>query len=95
MKVIAYHFWSPTCAPCKAIKPALQDLREEFLNVEWVSVNIQEDPQNLVSKYAVKIVPTVAVASINESGYPVFVDKHTGTDMMGYYRIFKKATQPE
>jgi thioredoxin 1 len=90
MKVIAYHFWSPTCAPCKAIKPALQDLREEFLNVEWVSVNIQDDPQNLARKYHVKFIPTIVLVTDNQTA-----DRYTGADMMGYYRIFKKATQPE
>jgi thiol-disulfide isomerase/thioredoxin len=30
MSVQAYHFWSPTCAPCVALKPAVQDLKEEF-----------------------------------------------------------------
>ena len=24
--IVAYHFWSPTCGPCKVIKPAIEDL---------------------------------------------------------------------
>lgn len=95
MRAIAYHFWSPTCAPCKAIKPALDDLKEEFSQVTWISVNIQEDPQNLALKYGVKVVPTIVTVKINEFGNPVKVDNHTGTNMMGYYRLFRSATQPE
>jgi thioredoxin-like negative regulator of GroEL len=90
MSTTAYHFWSPTCGPCKTIRPALEDLREEFSNVEWVSVNIQDDPQNLARKYYVKFIPTVVLVTNNQTA-----DRHSGADVMGYYRMFKKITQPE
>ena len=31
MSVIAYNFWSPTCGPCKNIKPALEQMKRTFL----------------------------------------------------------------
>ena len=40
MTVIAYHFWSPTCQPCKVIKPAIEDLKEE--HDCWESCGIVE-----------------------------------------------------
>ena len=91
MRVTAYHFWSPTCGPCKVIKPALEDLKEEFPNVQWVSVNTHEDPSNLAKKYSVSVVPTVVVLTVNEQGSPVQTEKHSGTNMMGYYRIIRSA----
>jgi thiol-disulfide isomerase/thioredoxin len=94
MSVIAYHFWSPTCGPCKKIKPALNDLKDEYPTIPWVSVNTHEDPEGLAKKFQVKFVPTIVLLTINENGSPVSNERHTGSDMMGYYRMFKKVTQP-
>jgi thiol-disulfide isomerase/thioredoxin len=94
MAVIAYYFWSPTCGPCKRIKPILEDIKTEFEGIQWVSVNTHEDPQGLAKKYEVKFVPTVVALTINENGSPVSTERHTGSDVMGYYRILRNATQP-
>jgi len=85
-KVVAYHFWSPTCAPCKAIKPAIEDLKEEFPEVEWVSVNTHDDKEEYSEKFNVTLVPTIVVVSKTLN-----VDRHSGTSMMGYYRIIRNA----
>ena len=91
--IYAYHFWSPTCQPCKVIKPAVEELKQEFSDIQWVSVNTHEDPSNLVKKYKVSIVPTIVFVVINQDGTPINIDKHTGTDMASYFRLAKKATQ--
>jgi thiol-disulfide isomerase/thioredoxin len=55
--VIVLHFWSPTCGPCKVIKPALEDLKEEFADQiqEWVSINTKEDPKGIARKFGVAV----------------------------------------
>ena len=59
--VVVLHFWSPTCGPCKVIKPALEDMKEEFADKiqEWVSINTKEDPQGIARKFGVAVVPTL------------------------------------
>jgi thioredoxin 1 len=83
MNVTVYHFWSPTCAPCKAIKPSIEDLKEEFDSVRWVSVNTHEDIEGYAQKFNVSIVPTIVVVSGTS------VERHTGTQIAGYYRIIR------
>lgn len=83
MSVTAYHFWSPTCAPCKTIKPAIEDLKEEFDSVQWVSVNTHEDKEGYAQKYNVSVVPTIVVVSGDS------IEKHSGTAVAGYYRILR------
>ena len=90
MSVVAYHFWSPTCAPCKYIKPAIEDLKEEFPKVSWVSVNTQDDNEDLATKYNVTVVPTIVVESILDDKVLV-TEKQTGTNMANYYRIIRNA----
>lgn len=85
MSVTAYHFWSPTCAPCKAIKPVIEDLKEEFSNVQWVSVNTHDDKEGHAEKYSVSVVPTIVVVT------PTTSERHTGTQVAGYYRIIRAA----
>ena len=86
--VTAYHFWSPTCGPCKVIKPSVEMLKEDFPSVTWVTVNTHQDPSGFSRKFGVSVVPTIAVVSTTGT-----VEKHTGTDMMGYYRILRNATK--
>jgi thiol-disulfide isomerase/thioredoxin len=90
MSVVAYHFWSPTCAPCKYIKPAVEDLKEEFSKVSWVSVNTQDDKEGLAIKYNVSVVPTIVVECIVDDKVLV-TEKQTGTNMTNYYRIIRTA----
>lgn len=91
MSVSAYHFWSPTCGPCKVIKPALEDLKEEFLTVDWTTVNTHDDPENLVSLYGVKIVPTIVVVARDDNGQVLLTEKQSGTNISAYYRILRSA----
>ena len=90
MSVVAYHFWSPTCAPCKYIKPAIEDLKEEFPKVSWISVNTHDDQEGLATKYNVSVVPTIVVESIVDDKVLV-TEKQTGTNMANYYRIIRNA----
>lgn len=84
--VIAYHFWSPTCGPCQVIKPAIEDLKEEFPNVVWRSVNTHNDINNASQTFQVSVVPTIVVTKDGSE-----VGRHSGTSMSIYYSILRKA----
>lgn len=90
MSVSIYHFWSPTCGPCQVIKPAIAELRKEFADATWVSVNTREDPNGFSGKFQVRVVPTIVVVSSDEQGRSR-IEKHSGTQMIGYYRIIRNA----
>lgn len=90
MSVAIYHFWSPTCGPCQVIKPAIAELKKEFAQATWISVNIREDPNGYSEKFRVLVVPTIVVVSIDSFGKSN-IEKHSGTQMMGYYRIIRNA----
>lgn len=83
----AYVFSSPTCPPCQMLKPVIEDLKEEFSSLQWIHVNIKDDPTGLTQKYGVTKVPTVVVESTKG------IHSHSGTTVMGYYRILRNATQ--
>ena len=86
--VIVLHFWSPTCNPCKVIKPALEDIKEEFTGQiqEWVSINTKDDPKGIAYKFGVTVVPTIVVLKNN-----VEVGRHSGTQIGIYYTLIRKA----
>ena len=91
MTTVAYHFWSPTCGPCKVIKPAIEDLKEEFPEVQWVTVNTQQDPRGYSEKYDVKFVPTIVVVTLNAEKNVVHTEKQSGTAIINYYRMIKNS----
>ena len=90
--IVAYHFWSPTCGPCKVIKPAIEDLKEEFPQISWVTVNTHDDELNLAKRLDVSVVPTIVVVA-EKDGEIVFQEKHSGTTMASYYRILRNAVR--
>ena len=87
MTVTVFHFWSPTCNPCKVIKPALEDIREEFAErIEWISINTKDDPKAAAPRLGVTIVPTIVVVKDG-----VEVGRHSGTQIAIYYTLIRKA----
>jgi thioredoxin-like negative regulator of GroEL len=86
MSVIAYNFWSPTCGPCKNIKPALAQMAEDFPAVVWQPINTQEDPTAMARALRVQAVPTVVVV---KNG--VEIGRHSGTNVIMYYSLLRKA----
>ncbi len=86
MSIVAYHFWSPTCGPCKTIKPAIEDLKEEFDDVKWLAVNTHQDSDGIARRLGVVVVPTIVILKND-----VEVGRHSGTTMSIYYSLLRKA----
>ena len=84
--VTVLHFWSPTCRPCQVIKPAIEDLKEEFSQMNWVSVNTHADSQGYARKFGVSVVPTIVVLKKD-----VEIGRHSGSSIGIYYTILRKA----
>lgn len=87
MTVTVFHFWSPTCNPCMVIKPAIEDLKEEFDGrIEWLSINTKEDPKAVAPKLNVTMVPTIVVVKDGME-----VGRHSGTQIGIFYTLIRKA----
>lgn len=91
MSIRAYHFWSPTCAPCHHIRPAVEQLKQDFTEVKWEHVNTHDDKKGLAVVYNVKIVPTIIVEVRDNKGKVLGGQRATGTDMMAYHRMIRGA----
>jgi len=89
--VTVYHFWSKTCGPCNVIKPAIALLRTEFPAMKWVSVDTQQDVMGYASQLKVQVVPTIVVVVTRADGTLIGSERHSGTQMIGYYRILRNA----
>lgn len=89
MKGTVYHFWSPTCGPCKTIKPVIEDLKDEFSQFTWVSVNTHDDAYDLKTKFGVQVVPTIVVAIYDDDNKLIYSEKQSGTSIPAFYRILR------
>lgn len=87
--VRAYIFSSPTCGPCKTLKPVFNDLKEEFDSIEWVDVNIREDPNNYTGFFNISRVPTMVVVVMDSVQKILHTEQNVGTDIKAYYRILR------
>jgi thiol-disulfide isomerase/thioredoxin len=83
----AYFFTSPTCVPCKAVKPVIGELQEDHPSIQWAMVDTTNDPNHISTTLNITHVPTmVAVYNGREIG------RHSGTQMMGYFSLVKRLT---
>jgi hypothetical protein len=52
-------------------------------------VNTHDDTDKRAELYSVTVVPTIVVVSIKEDGEIVSIEKQSGTNIAGYYRIIR------
>ncbi len=81
--------WSPTCGPCQTMKPFFNDLREEFPQFTWVSVNTHDDKQGFAERFGVRFVPSLVVVVNDSSGKTLMSEKKTSTNPSDYYRLLR------
>jgi thiol-disulfide isomerase/thioredoxin len=79
--------------PCNHIRPAIQQLKENFPEVTWESVNTYDDKKALAVVYNVKVVPTIIVEVLDSKGKVVGGQRASGTDMMTYHRMIRGASK--
>lgn len=62
---ICVKFFSPSCAPCKAMQPTLEQLNEDF-NGKIVELDITaEENADIAARFRIRSVPTLAIVEDN------------------------------
>jgi len=60
MTVTLKDFYADWCGPCKTQDPILEDLEEEYTNVSFEKVDVDEE-QDVANEYQVRSLPTLVI----------------------------------
>ena len=52
-------FWAPWCGPCKMFGPIFENAKDNFENIKFCKLNIDEDDNNISKDFGVMSIPTV------------------------------------
>lgn len=65
MSAVLMRFNAPWCAPCRAMKPVVEKVLAEFADIEYVDINIDENPEMAV-EHGIRSIPTLIL--VNDQG---------------------------
>jgi thioredoxin 1 len=65
-KPVVVDFWAPWCGPCRAVHPVLEEIAGETEKVEFVKLNIDDNPAS-ASRFDVLSIPTVILFAEGEA----------------------------
>ena len=68
---VVVDFWAPWCGPCKAIAPALEELAAATERVDFVKLDIDENPRS-AARFGVLSIPTVILFEGGEARETVY-----------------------
>lgn len=56
--LIVIDFWATWCGPCQMLSPIVDELSEEFSDVKFCKINVDEQP-DLAMQFGIKSIPTL------------------------------------
>lgn len=54
-------FWAPWCGPCKMFSSVFSEAEENFKEIKFCKLNVDEDKNNVCKEYSVMSIPTVII----------------------------------
>ena len=57
-ELIVLDFWATWCGPCRMLAPVIEALAEEFPNVKFGKINVDEE-QELAANFRIQSIPTL------------------------------------
>jgi len=72
MTVRLKDFYADWCGPCKTQDPILEDLEEDYPDVSFEKVNVDEE-QDVANEYQVRSLPTLVIETDDEGVVERFV----------------------
>ena len=58
--VFVVKFWATWCQPCKLFEPTLKKLEDEFNDLTFLSIDVDQVP-SLAQEYKIRTVPTILI----------------------------------
>ena len=52
-------FWAPWCGPCKMFGPIFESVKDNYSDIKFCKLNVDEDVDNVSKDFGVMSIPTI------------------------------------
>lgn len=74
--LFAVKFWATWCQPCKIFAPTVEKLDEEFENINFLSIDVDQVSE-IVKEYKIRSLPTILILNDGEE-----IERITGAQLI-------------
>lgn len=58
LKDVIFDFWAPWCGPCRMLAPVLEDIANDYPDIQIAKINVDDYPE-LAIKYNISSIPAI------------------------------------
>lgn len=61
--IVVVDFWATWCGPCRMFGPVFENVSDQYKNIKFCKLDVDEDQEGICKEYGVMSIPTIILFS--------------------------------